>query len=470
MDAMKDFGEGRIANDGAAETSPDSAAEQAAVAPSTMPSGIDHDERRMQVRAYNYWAGLLDGRSFPSVEELVPEHDTDFGPYSVLLDFTEGVEKPGIAFLGEKLAEQCGVARDIVRLEQVPPRSLLTRLTDHYLQIFANQAPIGFEAEFVDQHGATILYRGIMLPFSSDDETIDFIYGVINWKVSGAGDEPDFMPAARLPFNLDLAGADNDEDEDDVDFGVVQPLFAREAIAFPEGAAPADFSLSPPDAEWSDADGPDAGGSGTGARVAEEMELADWLAEARECADAAKSSEDRSRKALYQAIGRAYDFSLAAAEAPEDYGELICDAGLVMQERAPLTPLVKLVFGADYDKTRLTEYATALGHAHRLGLERGTFARFLSEAEGGLKGVVAMERGLRREENGKSAQVGDALRPALAGKLRDLPPQSFDALPPQGDEFALVLARRLPSGEVVMLGEVPRDLPLLERAARKLLG
>lgn len=49
------------------------------------------------------------------------------------------------------------------------------------MQILANQAPIGFEAEFVNQRGSTILYRGILLPFSSDDHAIDF-NGVINWK------------------------------------------------------------------------------------------------------------------------------------------------------------------------------------------------------------------------------------------------------------------------------------------------
>jgi hypothetical protein len=37
----------------------------------------------------------------------------------------------------------------------VPSRSLLSRLTDHYLQIIANSAPIGFEAEFVGQRGYT---------------------------------------------------------------------------------------------------------------------------------------------------------------------------------------------------------------------------------------------------------------------------------------------------------------------------
>ena len=50
------------------------------------------------------------------------------------------------------------------------------------MQIIANRAPIGFEAEFANQREKTICYRGILMPFSSDGETIDFIYGVINWK------------------------------------------------------------------------------------------------------------------------------------------------------------------------------------------------------------------------------------------------------------------------------------------------
>ena len=86
-----------------------------------------------------------------------------------------------------------------------------------------------------------------------------------------------------------------------------------------------------------------------------------------------------------------------------------------------MTPLVKLVFGADYDKTRLTEYATALGHAHRLGLARGTLADYLSGAEGGLKGVVNAERRLRREESGvPAAETRKAPRDAIARKLRKL--------------------------------------------------
>src|SRR5690606_1291201 len=178
----------------------------------------------------------------------------------------------------------------------------------------------------------------------------------------------------------------------------------------------------------------------------------------------------RTRSALYEAIGRAYDFSLAAAEAPHEFDELLADAGLTMQDRAPMTPVVKLVFGADYDKTRLTEYAAALSHAHRLGLARGGLGEFLARAEGGLKGVVKAERRLRKEEAGKDVEPLDAPRQTLAKKLRAMPEHDFSAIPAEGSEFALVMIRRTDAGDVVMLGEVPDDVALVERAARKLIG
>src|SRR3546814_6795985 len=96
-------------------------------------------------------------------------HVGDFGPHSVLLDFTAGLENPGVAFLGDRLRAESQIDADVRHISQIPGRSLLSRLTDHYLQIIANRAPIGFEAEFVNDRGTTVMYRGILLPFSSDE-------------------------------------------------------------------------------------------------------------------------------------------------------------------------------------------------------------------------------------------------------------------------------------------------------------
>src|SRR5690606_9835200 len=79
------------------------------------------------------------------------------------------------------------------------------------------------------------------------------------------------------------------------------------------------------------------------------MGLGDLLAVARDFAEIAQTSEERTRSALYDAISRAYDFSLAAIGRPEEFRELVEASGLPVQNRAPMTPVVKLVFGADYD-------------------------------------------------------------------------------------------------------------------------
>ena len=202
----------------------------------------------------------------------------------------------------------------------------------------------------------------------------------------------------------------------------------------------------------------------------EPRDLAGWLASARALAQAAHGSEDRTRAALYAAVGRAWDFALAAQAAPAEFASLVEGAGLTIQERAPFTPVVKLVFGGDYDKTRLTEYATALAHAHRLALTRGTLADHLATIPGGLKGVVQEERRIKRSGSSAIVRTRSAPRESLARKLRRIAPRPLEAFGQSGGEFTVLLARRLEGGEVVLLGEAEDDVALLERMARRVLG
>jgi hypothetical protein len=83
--------------------------------------------------------------------------------------------------------------------------------------------------------------------------------------------------------------------------------------------------------------------------------------------------------------------------------------------------------------------------------------------------VVNAERRMRRDESGKPAGPREAPRESLARKLRRLQPMPLAEVPAQGREFTLLVARRLTSGEVLLLGEVSDDAPLVERVARRLL-
>lgn len=405
------------------------------------PPEIGVDERRMHVRAYNYWVSLLNGRPYPSIQDVDPRTIEDFGPNSVLLDFSRSEHDPQIAYLGAALRAECGLDHDIHAIGQVPGRSLLSRLTDHYLQIIANCAPIGFEAEFVSHRGRNTLYRGILMPLSSNGEAIDFIYGVINWKemadsemLNGIAGEVSRSVAASPP-------------------PCESPVWADGPSAgigdFPDGA-PADPEARPADPAddetlslWSDEDG-----------------LADRLVAAREGAEAARGADQRSRAALYRALGLAYDFALAAEDDPEGYAELLEDAGLKVQARAPMTPVAKLVFGVGYDKTRLTEFAAALSWADRTGVLPGTLAELIEGHAGGLKGIVAEERAFRRPapKPDRWAEIRAELhaRPPLA---------KVDIAAPGDRDFILLVARREADGLAIVAPVV--DAKLVEQAIRK---
>lgn len=404
------------------------------------PPVVGNDERRMHVRAYNYWVSLLSGRPYPSIEDLDPASIEDFGPNSVLLDFTAGIDDPAVAYIGRGLREESGADALVRRISDVPPRSLLSRLTDHYLQIIANRAPVGFEAEFVNHAGMQTLYRGILMPFSSDGDAIDFVYGVINWKhiVADALNEAlarevnEALRNAPRPVLTAPVWADGPHLRSDADAGL-------EA---------AEEALDPPAAE---------------PMPAEDAGLWDWLAAARASAETARQQQGRAHAALYAAIGRAYDFALSAEAEPESYAELLAEEGLTAQARAPMTPIVKLVFGARYDKTRLTEYAAALTHARRLELPRGAVASWLDGFAGGLKAVVAAERALRAP----AAKPDGASRARAA--LRTRPSQATVAIATGSDEFVLLIGRRIEDGQVAIL-ETIADPALVEKAVRKAAG
>lgn len=418
------------------------------------PASVGVDERRMQVRAYNYWASLLADRAYPSVEDLDLE-SADFGSHSVLLDFTAGVENPGLAFLGDKLREESQIDEDVHYISQIPGRSLLSRLTDHYLQIIANRAPIGFEAEFVNDRGTTIMYRGILLPFSSDDDTIDFIMGVINWKEGVPADQQEELQlsveqalrsAAPLtaPVPVWADGPDSEHLDDDV-MGDAAPGFA--------GLNDGEEFLLDAEVEADEEEVPGEPGA--------DAELADWLALARETAERAIAADSRSRGALYQAVGKAWDFALAAEEQPEEFAALLDDAGLAVQDRAPMTPIVKLVFGATYDKTRLAEYACVLGHAKDERVGRGELATYLDRYPGGLKGLVKDARARRKPESSveRPDEKLEALRRAHPALILE-----HDA----GDaEFVVLIARAMPGGHIGIVAKAADDPALVAKLAKR---
>jgi hypothetical protein len=409
------------------------------------PPIVGFDERRMHIRAYNYWASLLGDRHLPSIEDLNPVEIEDFGSHSVLLDFTSGVDDPSIAFMGSALAHQCDVTGPVDRVSQVPPRTLLSRLTDHYLEIIANAAPISFEAEFTNQRGHDILYRGIMMPFSSDDDTIDFVYGVINWKEAASdglsetiaaevrAQETRHAATPHVPLSA-VWGAGDEDDRDD----------AEEAFGADE---PEDVALALSPAQLID-------------QPASELSLEDSLAAAREAAAAATASESRTRHALYRAIGLAHGVALVARGWPQHFAEILAEAGIEPQPRSPTTALAKLVFGATYDKTRIAEFVCAIDYALEAELAPGALVEHLHGRPGGLKALVREMRARKRGET-----PAPAPKPALRARKRLTKAEAIDVDTLATDEggLAVIVVRREADGSLVAVAALDSADRLAER-------
>jgi hypothetical protein len=466
----------------------------------------------------------------------------------VLLDFSKGIENPAIAYLGRALRDECQLDFTVTHISDVPSRSLLSRLTDHYLQIIANRAPIGFEAEFVSTRGQNTLYRGILMPFSSDGEAIDFIYGVINWKelVDAAtqaklDDEVDAAvrttpklvvaapawadgPSAGLevgsqdlhePVELvddedDLShildhapaatqsdeGSDwdghADEDEDDdlahvlgpakgsakagpkADIRAAAKAQAATGVSETRDETPAKIEArtetkvearieAEPEPEPEIEDEPEGEIVAAVSRPA--GSLTDQLLVAQQTAAAVLIADSRTRTTLYRALSRAHEFAAAADAEPAAYEALLEHAGITLQLRAPMTPIVKLVFGADYDKTRLTEYAAVLSHARRVGVATGKLNAFLEGYEGGIKGVVKAERAA------KLAAAPAAARDPLAA-MEDMPVLAEVTLDTElaAGEYVVLLARVVDGGTLDVIAAIEGDPVLNHRVMQRAIA
>jgi hypothetical protein len=405
---------------------------------------MDFNYTKMQ--ALMVWAGLLEDRKYPPLSLVDPADQRIFSSFSLSLDVTNGIENASITYLGHLLADYCGVDPRSVG-PQVLANSLLSQIKRHGADAIAAEAPFDFE----DLGSDPFVLRGCVLPFSNDGTTIDQLHVILDlsfWEEAygrSAGSLPPHdsppNPAREQRRYEGPSGAVVHDADNVISIEATKNALAENRVDHPE--------VDPQDREPLTLDG--------------------QLDRARALSIAAKASEDRSHVTLYEAIASAYDFALAAAQSPSQFQELAERAGLKIQATRPLSAVVRLIFGAQYDKTRLAEYSAVLAHAIRSSLAPGSLSQFIQQADGGLKGIVQAERRLRRQESSKAVGGAKAPRSSVIRKLSALPVRELSSLDLECDQYGLAITHRLPNGEFVILGMV-QDVPLLERAARKLVA
>jgi hypothetical protein len=383
----------------------------------------------MNTRLMNYWTTLREGEPYALITKFNVEAVPGFGPHAFMLDLSHDLEDPLVRYLGQKLSAECGKNVTGRKLSEVPPDSLLARVAQHYRRVLGNKKPSELEAEYTDDANRTTLYRGIMLPFTVDGKNIDYIVGAVTSKT---------LEAAQPP-----AAASDPVENDTLESGPAQSQDARglltlvEAEVAPKGPQPRNLDS-----------------------------LNRSLQECQALVRRIDAAESRSHKALYAALERVYAFHFQADADSEALERLLADAGLKVQERAPFIPVVKLVFGAGYEKTRLSEYAAALSYAKRCGQKPINFRNFIESQQGGLKGCVRAERAARR------AARNDRPDPTEQAKalLRTIESRGLITdLEGGADDFVLILGRRSASqsGVIEVVRILEENASVVDAALRR---
>ena len=143
---------------------------------------VSHTDKRLANRFLNYWEGLRGDQDYPLISNLNLDHVGEFLPYIFNIDLSSGTDDPKFRFLGRQLVRDCGGDITNQGISRLLPQSCLARAVERRGEVVSEGKPCMIADEFVNADGDKVLYRAVMMPFSSTGDTIDFIIGAINSK------------------------------------------------------------------------------------------------------------------------------------------------------------------------------------------------------------------------------------------------------------------------------------------------
>ncbi|MEM7171388.1 MAG: hypothetical protein AAF530_14545 [Pseudomonadota bacterium] len=411
-------------------------------------------ENQLTLRLWDHWESLRGERSLPSMRTFSAEALAGFADRAFVLECASGAARASLQFVGEALLEEDPKAFLDQPLSALPAESLLAAVTKHCDEVLMDLAPIGFSEAFAN---GTRQAHAILLPFGEDGQRADALIGVVTneTKLSettfSVDETPERHAAPEAPMEAfeDTQGNPDFEPEGDAGIGDIgeehEPITQKIHATEPEPATEAKGSLD---------------------------HLAADLAQCREMALSYEYGVLKTRSALYRALERAYRFYFEAQKSPDAFATLCAEAHIKGQKRAPFTPVIKLIFGSNYDKGRLSEYAACLAYAHRKGQSPEDFRSFVEAQSGGMKGCATAERLARSGQNQPSkgavlAQAFEALRARRPLAIIDDPRLLKGQERP---EFVLMIARESPeaNGRLEVLDLLENNPKQIGRAVKKL--
>ncbi len=141
-------------------------------------------ERRLVLQLLEYWRDLCGERDFPTHEDLDQAAISHMWGDCFVLKLDEAGNAPVFTYIGDNHNGANGedlTGRTVS--EMASGNLLLANSTNYFEEVVAKKIPITYGGEFVDEDGADILFRSILLPLSGDGKTLDHLFGGANFKI-----------------------------------------------------------------------------------------------------------------------------------------------------------------------------------------------------------------------------------------------------------------------------------------------
>jgi hypothetical protein len=392
-------------------------------------------ERGKHEQVLGYWLSIRGDKEFPPLHDLDPLEISDAGPNSILLELIGGGQDAEIRHLGEALKS----GPPIQQIIDAPNPSVLSCISKKLPIVAISRDFLAFEDSFDTVDGWTRCWVTLM-PLSSCGSWVDYVYAFVSVETGGgkakapvaAAEEtkvvPD-APADEPEIAAEVEPDASDELEPEVaaealatsgapGFGKLlegvanlagfygqgikaEPIVtvdvpaietaASEPVSEPAAIEPLELDELLPPAIDQPSEEPPEELLELAAELAQpipsvptsEGALQSKLSEVRAMADEARLAQLRATAALHEGLSAAYDFALDAEATQEEYLRLVEEQGMKIQLRAPMAPVVKLVFNGLADAVTIAELETVLAWALKQELPRGSLAQRI-EAAGGI--------------------------------------------------------------------------------------
>ncbi|MBN8531424.1 MAG: PAS domain-containing protein [Alphaproteobacteria bacterium] len=140
-------------------------------------------ERRITFRLLSYWNRIRADREMPSLGDVNVDEITEIWHFSFVIDISKGLDEARFHYFGPELVNifEANHTDELLR-HAMEQDTKLENTLGFYPKVVERRAPVSESSEFFLEN-KEVRYRSLIVPFSGDGKTIDYLMGTTNYKI-----------------------------------------------------------------------------------------------------------------------------------------------------------------------------------------------------------------------------------------------------------------------------------------------